>query len=176
MENDPIYLRDGSLWTSAGVTAGIDLSLALVEEDVGHDIAMAVARDLVVFLRRPGGQAQFSQVLALQAADDTFARLHAWLAEHLAEDLSVPMLAARVRMSERTFVRRYRAATGRTPGRAVERLRVEAAQRLLLSSGLPIKRVAQRCGFGSEETMRQSFKRQLAIAPRDFRLRFAPTQ
>jgi transcriptional regulator GlxA family with amidase domain len=175
VETNPIYVRDGSVWTSAGVTAGIDLSLALIEQDVGHRIAMAVARDLVVFLKRPGGQAQFSSVLALQSHDDTFDRLHAWMAEHLDHDLSVPRLADRASMSVRTFVRRYRAATGQSPARAVERLRVEAAQRLLAASDLSIKRVAQRCGFGTEETLRQSFQRQLAVAPRDFRSRFAAT-
>lgn len=173
VETDPIYVRDGSVWTSAGVTAGIDLSLALVEEDVGYAIAMAVARDLVVFLKRPGGQAQFSCVLTLQANDETFGRLHAWMAEHLSADLSVPALAARAAMSERTFVRRYRAATGQSPARAVECLRIEAAQRLLANTSLPIKRIAQRCGFNSEEAMRQSFQRQLALAPREFRARFA---
>jgi len=106
VEIDPIYVRDGPVWTSAGVTAGIDLSLALVEEDVGHQVAMAVARDLVVFLKRPGGQAQFSRALALQTSDETFGRLHAWMAEHLASDLSVATLAARAAMTERTFVRR----------------------------------------------------------------------
>jgi transcriptional regulator GlxA family with amidase domain len=175
VEADPIYVHDGSVWTSAGVTSGIDLSLALVEEDVGHGIAMAIARDLVVFLKRPGGQAQFSQVLALQAGDDAFGRLHAWMAEHLSSDLSVPALADRASMSVRTFVRRYGAATGQSPARAVERLRVEAAQRMLAGSGMTIKRVAQRCGFGTEETMRQSFQRLLAIAPREFRSRFAAT-
>jgi transcriptional regulator GlxA family with amidase domain len=173
VETNPIYVRDGSIWTSAGVTAGIDLSLALVEQDIGHGIAMAVARDLVVFLKRPGGQAQFSNVLALQSHADTFDRLHAWMAEHLSGDLSVPALADRAAMSVRTFVRRYRAATGQSPARAVERLRVEAAQRLLAGSDLSIKRVAQRCGFGTEETLRQSFQRKFAIAPRDFRSRFA---
>lgn len=172
VETDPIYLRDGRIWTSAGVTSGIDLSLALVEEDVGHRIAMAVARDLVVFLKRPGGQAQFSQALALQSTDAAFARLHEWMTANLAADLSIASLAARAAMSERTFIRRYRAATGRSPARAVERLRVEAAQRLLSSSDVPVKRIAQRCGFGSEETLRKSFQRQLAIAPRDFRARF----
>jgi len=172
VETDPIFVRDGPVWTSAGVTAGIDLALSLVEADVGHAIAMAVARDLVVFLKRPGGQAQFSEVLTLQTRDDVFGRLHAWVTEHLSADLSVPALADRAAMSVRTFVRRYRAATGRSPARAVELLRVEEAQRLLSSTGLSVKRVAQRCGFGSEETMRQTFRRLLAVAPSEFRARF----
>ncbi len=172
VEVDPIYVRDGSIWTSAGVSAGVDLSLALVEQDVGHHIAIAVARDLVVFLKRPGGQAQFSRTLALQAKDDTFGRLYAWMAENLDADLRVGALAARAGMSERTFVRRYRAAAGQSPARAVESLRIEAAQRLLTSSVLPVKRIARRCGFSSEETMRQAFRRRLALAPREFRARF----
>jgi transcriptional regulator GlxA family with amidase domain len=169
---DPIFVRDGALWTSAGVTAGIDLALALVEEDLGHPAAMAVARDLVVFLKRPGGQAQFSDALKLQG-DTHFDALHAWMLRHLTRDLSVRVLAAKAAMSERTFVRRYRSATGVSPARAVERLRVEAAQRYLLDSHLPIKQIAARCGFGSEETMRQSFQRLLTVAPAEFRARFA---
>jgi transcriptional regulator GlxA family with amidase domain len=173
VEVDPIFIRDGSIWSSAGVTAGIDLALALVQEDLGHVAAMGVARDLVVFLRRPGGQAQFSQALALQERSDSFSSLHAWMTEHIAGDLSVASLATQCAMSERTFIRRYRSAHGVSPGRAVEHLRVEAAQRLLVSSTVPIKRIAQRCGFGSEEHMRQTFQRHLAISPRDFRARFS---
>lgn len=169
---DPIFVRDGALWTSAGVTAGIDLALALVEDDLGHPAAMAVARELVVFLKRAGGQAQFSHALELQR-DTQFEALHAWMAAHLKRDLSVRVLAAKAAMSERTFVRRYRSATGVSPARAVERFRVEAAQRYLLDSHLPVKRIAARCGFGCEETMRQSFQRLLTVAPREFRARFS---
>jgi transcriptional regulator GlxA family with amidase domain len=169
---DPIFVRDGELWTSAGVTAGIDLALALIEDDLGHSAAMAVARELVVFLKRSGGQAQFSHALQLQR-DTQFEALHAWMSLHLTKDLSVTALAERSAMSERTFLRRYRAATGVSPARAVERLRVEAAQRYLLDSKVPVKRIAERCGFGCEETMRQSFQRVLAVAPRDFRARFS---
>lgn len=173
VEVDPIFVRDGRVWTSAGVTAGIDLALALVEEDVGHAAAIAVARDLVVYLKRPGGQAQFSRVLTLQNSDARFDSLHAWIAGHLDSDLSIATLAARAGMSERSFVRHYHAATCRTPARAIEHLRVEAAQRMLVDTSMPIKRVAKRCGFGSEETLRRSFRRQLATAPRDYRERFA---
>lgn len=175
VEVDPIFVRDGSVWTSAGVTAGIDLALALVEEDIGHAAAMAVARDLVVYLKRPGGQAQFSSALMLQQRDSLFEKLHGWIASHLASDLSVPILAEKAAMSERSFVRHYSAATGYTPARAVERMRVEAAQQLLVSTSLPIKRVAQRCGFGTVESMRQTFQRQLGIAPSEFRQRFSVT-
>ncbi len=172
VEPDPIFVRDGPVWTSAGVTAGIDLALALVEEDLGRAMALAVARYLVVFLKRPGGQAQFSTALSLQAAEDKFGALHEWINKNLSEDLSLSMLAAQAGMSERSFSRHYAAATGVTPARAIERLRVEAARRLLSDSRLPIKRISQRCGFGSEETMRRSFLRLIATAPQDYRSRF----
>ena len=173
VESDPIFVRDGPVWTSAGVTAGIDLALAMVEEDFGRTLALAAARWLVVFLKRPGGQAQFSTALSLQATEDRFGPLHAWMSSHLARDLSVPVLAAEAGMSERSFSRHYQGATGLTPARAVERLRVEGARRLLSDSHLPIKRIARQCGFGSEETMRRSFHRLLATTPQDYRARFS---
>jgi transcriptional regulator GlxA family with amidase domain len=173
VESDPIFVRDGSVWTSAGVTAGIDLALALVEEDLGRTVALAVARYLVVFLKRPGGQAQFSEALSLQSAEDEFGALHDWISRHLADDISLPKLASQAGMSERSFSRHYAEATGLTPARAVERLRVEAARRLLSESRLPVKRISQRCGFGSEETMRRSFLRVLAATPQDYRARFS---
>jgi transcriptional regulator GlxA family with amidase domain len=173
VESDPIFVRDGSVWTSAGVTAGIDLALALVEEDLGRTVALAVARYLVVFLKRPGGQAQFSETLSLQAAEDRFGTLHDWISKHLADDLSLPVLARQAGMSERSFSRHYANATGLTPARAIERLRVEGARRLLSETRLPVKRISQRCGFGSEETMRRSFLRLLAATPQDYRARFS---
>jgi transcriptional regulator GlxA family with amidase domain len=172
VESDPIFVRDGSVWTSAGVTAGIDLALALVEEDLGRTVALSVARYLVVFLKRPGGQAQFSEALSLQAAEDKFGSLHGWISKHLAEDLSLPTLASQAGMSERSFSRHYAELTGLTPARAVERLRVQAARHLLTDTRLPIKRISQRCGFGSEETMRRSFLRLLSVTPQDYRARF----
>ena len=173
VEPDPIFVRDGSVWTSAGVTAGIDLALALVEQDLGRTVALAVARYLVVFLKRPGGQAQFSEALSLQSAEDEFGALHDWIGKHLADDISLPLLADQAGMSERSFSRHYAEATGQTPARAVERLRVEAARRLLSETRLPVKRISQRCGFGSEETMRRSFLRALAATPQDYRSRFS---
>jgi transcriptional regulator GlxA family with amidase domain len=173
VEPDPIFLCDGPVWTSAGVTAGIDLALALVEEDLGRSVALAVARYLVVFLKRPGGQAQFSATLALQTADDKFGALHSWVNDHLGRDLSLSVLAEQVGMSERSFSRHYAEATGQTPARAIEQLRVEAARRLLSESRLPVKRIAQRCGFGSEETLRRSLQRLIGVTPQDYRARFA---
>ena len=173
LERDPIFIEDGPIWTSAGVTAGIDLALALVEADCGRAHALAVARHLVMFLKRPGGQAQFSTALALQQGDERFDLLHAWIAGNLAKPLTVGSLAEQTGMSERSFLRHYRRATGVTPAQAVERLRVEAARQALAETRLPIKRIASRCGFGSEETMRRSFRRVLATGPQDYRARFA---
>jgi transcriptional regulator GlxA family with amidase domain len=172
VEPDPIFLCDDGVWTSAGVTAGIDLALALVEADLGRSVALAVARYMVVFLKRPGGQAQFSAALELQSADDTFGALHDWISGHLSDDLSLSILAGRAGMSERSFSRHYAEATGQTPARAIERLRVEAARRMLSESRTPVKRIAQRCGFGSEETMRRGFLRLLAVTPQNYRARF----
>jgi transcriptional regulator GlxA family with amidase domain len=174
VEPDPIFVRDGPVWTSAGVTAGIDLALALLEEDLGRDVALAVARYLVVFLKRPGGQAQFSAALSLQAGEAPFGKLHAWIDANLARDLSLATLAAEAGMSERSFSRRYLEATRLTPARAVERLRVEAARRLLCDTRAPVKRIARQCGFGTEETMRRSFLRLLSTSPQDYRARFSP--
>ena len=147
VEPDAIFIADGPVWTSAGITAGIDLCLALVEQDFGSEMALMVARHLVMFLKRPGGQAQFSTTLELQTADLQFSSLHNWIRDNLTRDLTVEVLAARAGMSERNFSRRYLDATGTTPSRAVERLRVEAARDLLLRTQLPAKRIATRCGF-----------------------------
>jgi transcriptional regulator GlxA family with amidase domain len=173
VEPDPIFVRDGPIWTSAGVTAGIDLALALIEEDLGRAVALAVARYLVVFLKRPGDQAQFSTALSLQAGEAPFGILHAWIDANLTRDLSLPSLAVQAGMSTRSFSRRYLEATGLTPARAVERLRVEAARRLLSDTRAPIKRIVHHCGFGTEETMRRSFLRLLSTSPQDYRARFS---
>jgi transcriptional regulator GlxA family with amidase domain len=171
LEPDPIFIRDGNVWTSAGVTAGIDLTLSLVEADLGRHTALAVARELVVFLKRPGGQAQFSQTLKLQQGDGRFDRLHGWILENLGGDLSLTQLADHANMSPRSFSRRYHEATGRTPARAIEEIRIEAARRML-ERGQPVNQTARRCGFGSEETMRRGFLRVLGTNPRAYRERF----
>jgi transcriptional regulator GlxA family with amidase domain len=170
---DAIYERDGSIWTSAGVTAGIDLALALIEEDRGHAEAIRVAKRLVVFLKRSGGQTQFSVPLALQEADDGgFEALHRWMQDHLGENLKVEALAARVAMSPRTFARLYSARTGRTPAKVVEEMRLEAARRALEETRHSIKDIAKRSGFADEERMRRAFRRRLGIAPNDYRAKF----
>lgn len=171
VEHDAIFVHDGPVWTSAGITAGIDLALAFVESDLGRPTALAVARHLVVFVKRPGGQAQFSANLALSAAEE-FANLHDWLTHNLHRGLTIAALADFAGMSERNFLRRYRAATGTTPSRAIERLRIDAARNQLAGARPSIKDVARRCGFGSEESMRRSFIRVLGVPPSDYRARF----
>jgi len=174
VDPDPIFIRQGRIWTSAGVTAGIDLALALVEEDLGHQKAIAVARQLVVFVKRPGGQSQFSAPLASQAAGvGRFAELHAWIAANLGEDLRVESLAGRVNMSPRTFARAYVAETGRTPARTVELMRLEAARRALEETSLPLKRIATDAGYGEEQNLRRVFQRQLGVSPAQYRERFS---
>ena len=172
---DAIFVQQGQVWTSAGVSAGIDLALALVEADCGREVALQVARELVVFLKRPGGQAQFSQVLQAQTADSAgFDALHAWISDNLRDsDLSVERLAAQSHMSPRNFARVYKQKTGRTPAKAIELFRMEAARRMLEDSQRSIEQIAGLCGFGDEERMRCTFHRQLAISPRDYRERFS---
>jgi transcriptional regulator GlxA family with amidase domain len=173
VETDPIFVRDGDVYTSAGVTAGIDLALALVEEDLGPDVARDVARWLVLFLRRPGGQSQFSAALAGQQAErEPLRELQGWVMDHLDEDLTVPALAERVFMSPRNFARAFKREVGMTPAVYVETVRVERARTLLETGGEAVEQVALRCGFGTVETMRRVFRRRLGVSPGDYRQRF----
>jgi transcriptional regulator GlxA family with amidase domain len=173
VEPDAIFVRDGRTWTSAGVTAGMDLALALVREDFGDEMALAVARRHVLFLMRPGGQSQFSVHLTAQAhPDGKIAKVLRWIPEHITEALDIPVLASRANMSERNFARAFRAETGQTPAHYVECARVEAARSLLSQSHLPVEAVAARAGFGSEERMRRTFQRHLKVSPAAFRARF----
>ena len=178
VDPEPIYLRDGAFVTSAGVTAGIDLALALVEEDVGRDAALAVARHLVVFLRRPGGQAQFSAQLRAQLARRPAVReVQHWISERPGADLSVDSLAARAGLSPRQFARSFTAETGVTPGRYVDRVRMEAARQQLEDTGHGVEQVARNCGYGTPEAMRRAFIRALGVSPAGYRQRFqAPTE
>jgi len=174
VEPDAIYIRDGATWTSAGVTTGIDLALALIEQDCGRTVAMHVARVLVVYLRRMGGQSQYSALLASQveSVSDSFADLERWIAEHLAEDLRIERLAERAGMSPRNFARRYAEVRKRTPARTVESLRVDAARRALEETDDRIDAIARRCGFSNEEQLRGAFARHVGIPPRAYRDRF----
>ena len=173
VEADAIYVEQGKLYTSAGVTAGMDLALALVEEDWGKDVALAVAQELVMFMKRPGGQSQFSSFMAAQQTDsDRFRDLQVWMQTHLHQDLSVESLAEKMSMSPRNFARAFARAAGETPGRYVQRARLEAARRDLEESRRGVDQVALRCGFGSAETMRRTFVRHLKISPSDYRQRF----
>jgi transcriptional regulator GlxA family with amidase domain len=170
---DPIFVRDGNIATSAGVTAGMDLALALVEEDLGREVALEAARWLVLFLKRPGGQAQFSAQLAAQTADRAPLReLQAWIPDHLDEDLSVPALARRASMSDRNFARAFRRETGMTPAAYVETARIETARIALETGDLPVENVARQSGFGTVETMRRAFRRRVGVSPADYRARF----
>jgi transcriptional regulator GlxA family with amidase domain len=170
---DMIFVRDGNLFTSAGVTTGMDMALAMVEEDWGQPVALAVAQELVMYLKRPGGQSQFSRQLAAQFSDnDRLRELQLWMLEHLDEDLSVPALARRSAMSERNFARRFVEAVGLAPGKYVEQARVDAARRKLEQTDLDVARIAARCGFGSAETLRRAFIKHLAIPPSEYRERF----
>ncbi|AVZ76496.1 AraC family transcriptional regulator [Streptomyces lunaelactis] len=178
VDPDPIFVRDGKLATSAGVTAGIDLALALVEEDHGRDIALTVARHLVVFLRRPGNQAQFSAQLAVQTARrEPLRDVQQHITEHPEGDLSVEALAARARLSPRHFARAFQEETGMTPGRYVERVRLEQARRLLEDTPDGVEEISRACGYGTPEAMRRAFVKVLGSAPAEYRRRFhAPVQ
>jgi transcriptional regulator GlxA family with amidase domain len=173
VERDSIFVVDGGVYTSAGVTAGMDLALALVEEDLGPKVARDVAQQLVIFLRRPGGQSQFSSPLsALPADHEPLRDLQAWIPGNVGADLSVPALADRVAMSPRNFARTFRRETGMTPAAYVESVRVEQARIALESSDAPVETVASECGFGTVETMRRAFHRRLGVGPAAYRSRF----
>ena len=170
VDPDPIFVRDGNVYTSAGVTAGIDLALALVEEDLGSGAALGVARTLVLFVRRPGGQAQFSTGLAGQEAEQSGIRaLQGWIADHLDQDLSVATLAARVHMSQRNFARVFSRSVGVSPGAYVQALRLERARMLLETTDLRLNEVARRCGFRSVDALRRAFAEKLRVSPTEYR-------
>lgn len=173
VDPDSIYLRDGPIWTSAGVTAGMDLALALVEDDVDRALALEVSRWLVMFMKRPGGQSQFSAQLAGQMADrDPLRDLQAWIVEHPEFDHSIEALAKRVAMSPRHFARVFREEVGQSPARFVECVRVESARRQLEESRHSVEEIATIVGFGTGETMRRAFLRQIGVGPAAYRERF----
>jgi transcriptional regulator GlxA family with amidase domain len=173
VEPDPIYVRDGRIYTSAGVTAGMDLALALVEEDVGRPAALAIARWLVLFLYRTGGQAQFSAQLQVQLADrEPLREVQQFVADHPEAELSVEALAERAAMSVRHFARCFRREVGVSPARFVDDVRVEAARRRLVESQDGVEQVAARCGFRSAEVLRRAFVKRVGIPPAAYRIRF----
>jgi len=174
VDPDPIFIRDGKVYTSAGVAAGMDLALALVEEDLGSAMALRIARTLVLFLRRPGGQAQFSISLSGQASDfKPLRELQIWMAENLNQDLSVGVLASRVAMSERNFARVFARESGTTPAQYVEQLRLEAARRELELTDRGLKEVARASGFRSIEVLRRAFVRHCGTSPSLYREHFS---
>ncbi|MFF4049239.1 GlxA family transcriptional regulator [Streptomyces chartreusis] len=175
VDPDPIYVRDGHVATSAGVTSGIDLALALVEEDLGRAVALGIARHLVVFLRRPGNQAQFSAQLAAQTAQrEPLRDVQRWITEHPDADLTVESLATRASLSPRHFARAFQTETGMTPGRYVDRVRLEHARRLLEDTSDGIEEISRASGYGTPEAMRRAFVRALGAAPAEYRRRFRP--
>ncbi|HWY69445.1 MAG TPA: GlxA family transcriptional regulator [Terriglobales bacterium] len=175
VEPDAIYVHDRKVWSSAGSSAGIDLALALIEQDAGHEVAIKVARILVVYLKRAGGQSQYSALLDAQAHSDSdqFNELEQWIAEHLRSDLRVEALADRLHMSPRNFARVYMQTRGRTPAKAIEAIRLDTARRRLEETTDRIETIAEGCGFSGEEQMRLAFVRSLGISPREYRKRFA---
>ena len=173
---EPIYLRDGSIYTSAGITAGIDLSLALVEEDHGHETALKIARFLVMFLVRPGGQAQYSHMLSHQAiTSQPLRELQVWMLQHLRDDLTVESLAERIGVSARHFTRVCLRETGMNPGQFVDRMRVESAQQIIDSSDRGLKEIADDSGFQSADAMRRTFLRILGVTAAEYASRFKST-
>jgi transcriptional regulator GlxA family with amidase domain len=175
VEPDAIFVHDGEVWTSAGLTCGIDLALALIEQDYGREAAIKVARMLVVYLKRAGGQSQYSTLLAAQmhSGSDRFSELERWIAEHLKGDLRVEALAELVHMSPRNFARVYGKTRGRTPAKTVEAIRIDTARGRLEQTTDRISAIAEECGFSDEERMRAAFIRLLQISPRDYRKRFS---
>jgi transcriptional regulator GlxA family with amidase domain len=170
VESDPIWVKDGNIYTSAGISAGIDLALAWVEEDCGVSVAQAVARELVLFLRRPGGQLQLSVSLASQASEmKSIQELQIWIADNLSQKLSVQLLAERVAMSVRNFERVFMREVGRAPSRYIAQMRVEAARRQLAQTEKSIYQIAASCGFGSADLMRRAFVRTIGITPARYR-------
>ncbi|MBI5321475.1 GlxA family transcriptional regulator [Bradyrhizobium sp.] len=173
VEIDPVFVRDGNTYSSGGISAGIDLALSLLEEDHGRDFALRVARYLVLFLKRSGGQAQFStQLMAQFSTVPAIQKVQQWCNENLDADLRVATLARHAAMSERSFIRTFREDTGTTPAEFVQQARLQAARQLLEETELPPKTIAQRCGFGSPGVMRRVFSRELGVSPAEYRARF----
>ncbi|MDY7545695.1 DJ-1/PfpI family protein [Glaciimonas sp. CA11.2] len=176
VDADAIFIREGNIWTSAGVTAGMDLALAIVEEDFGREIALEVARDLVIYLKRPGGQSQFSVHLSSQmTTHPTIRELQSWIMLHLDDDLSIPKLAARIAMSERNFARVFQRETAESPAEFIESARFEVARRMLEENTSALKQIVLKTGFRTEEKMRRVFQKKIGVTPKVYRERFSTT-
>jgi transcriptional regulator GlxA family with amidase domain len=178
VDSSLLFARDGNIYSSGGITAEIDLALALVEEDLGREVALAVARTMVVFPRRPGGQSQFSAyyVKYMEARSrPEIEELQAWIQGHPGEDLSVDTLADRIGMSPRNFTRLFRSETGDSPAQFAERVRADAARCKLEQTTVPVETIAEECGFGNAERMRRTFQRLFDVSPHDYRARFRST-
>jgi transcriptional regulator GlxA family with amidase domain len=177
LEPNTIYVKDGNVYTTAGVTASMDLALALVEEDHGRSTALRVAKELILFLKRPGGQSQFSVHLEAQVSEiGPIKDIHEWILDNLPEDLSVQTLAARLAMSARNFARLFKRETDMTPGDFVEAARVDAARRMLEDSDTPLKKIASMCGFADQAGLRRAFMRRIDVTPAEYRKRFRPAE
>ncbi|MBK5009751.1 GlxA family transcriptional regulator [Pseudomonas sp. S60] len=177
VDADAIFIRNDHIWTCAGVSAALDLSLALVEQDLGHDLALTIARELVVFLKRPGGQSQFSQHLDSQmTAHSGIRALQEWILQNLNQNLCLDVLATQINMSARNLRRVFQRQTDSSPSQFIERARLESARRMLCDGETPMKRIAGACGFGSEDHMRKVFQRHLGITPKAYRTQFKSTQ
>ncbi len=174
VECDPIYINDKGVWTSAGISAGIDLALAIVAEDLGHQASLETARELVVYLKRSGGQSQFSTPLYNQTRDKLglFTELHHWIQKNLNSDLSIDRLADQMNMSQRTFYRLYKRTIGITPAKSIEKIRIESTKGKLENSVLSTQIIAKTCGFGNEGRFRRAFVNQVGITPQEYRTRF----
>jgi transcriptional regulator GlxA family with amidase domain len=177
VEVDPIYIKDGTIWTSAGITSGMDMALAMVVEDLGRPAAMKIARSMVTHMIRSGGQSQFSSLLTrqLQDVDARFEALHDWIADNIEKDLRVEVLADQANMSPRNFSRLYSRDMGVTPAKAVEAMRTERARDMLGATDFSIKRIAEDCGFHDEERLRRAFLRLLRVSPSQYRKQFRVT-
>ena len=175
VECDPIYINDQGIWTSAGISAGIDLALAMITEDLGNSASLEVAQELVVYLKRSGGQSQFSTLLHNQIKDEKelFSALHIWIQNNLDSDLSIGRLADQMNMSARTFYRMYKKSMGITPAKNIEKIRIESAKHQLESSTLSLQSIANISGFGNEGRFRRAFISQVGISPNDYRIRFS---
>jgi transcriptional regulator GlxA family with amidase domain len=177
VEPNRIFVKDGPIYTSAGVTASMDLALALVEEDYGRRVALRVAKELILFLKRPGGQSQFSMQLAAQVSEGGPVKdIHEWILANLSGELSVEALAGHLGMSVRNFARLFKRETGVTPGDYVESARVDAARRMLEESDNPLKKIASMCGFTDQSALRRAFARQFNVTPNEYRQRFHPAE